>query len=216
MCSRRVSTSSNTRAKTRTSVRFEHPFGSGLSQTRRAGRTRGGDPMNADILDRQVPDRSSEPWHVARADRPHLVLVPTGPSVRPSREPRMRLTRRGRLVVLVLVAAILVVLLNAVAGSLASASGEVEQITVRAGQTLSGIAVDRSRTPAWSPVAQSPRLPRNQLLGPSRVAPERSAEPSRWLGVASAPRSVPSFPAIPPSSPGFPPGLPNADSFGLA
>ena len=98
--------------------------------------------MNADILDRQVLDRSSEPWHVARADRPHLVLVPTGPSVRPSREPRMRLTRRGRLVVLVLVAAILVVLLNAVAGSLASASGEVEQITVRAGQTLSGIAVD--------------------------------------------------------------------------
>lgn len=43
---------------------------------------------------------------------------------------------------LVLVAAILVVLLNAVAGSLASASGEVEQITVRAGQTLSGIAVE--------------------------------------------------------------------------
>jgi LysM repeat protein len=54
----------------------------------------------------------------------------------------MRLTRFGRLVVSILVAAALLLLVTGLAGSLASASGEVEQITVRAGQTLSGIAVE--------------------------------------------------------------------------
>jgi LysM repeat protein len=52
----------------------------------------------------------------------------------------MRLTRFGRLVVAVLLAAVLSVLAVGLAGQLAAASGEPRVITVQSGQTLSGIA----------------------------------------------------------------------------
>lgn len=52
----------------------------------------------------------------------------------------MRLTSFGRLVVSVLAAIVLALLLSTYAGSLASASGDAEEITVQAGQTLSEIA----------------------------------------------------------------------------
>jgi LysM repeat protein len=80
--------------------------------------------------------------------RPHLVLVPTGhDAVRAARaaqqaQPPLRLTPFGRLVFSLLAAAALALLLSVFAGSLASASGEAQEITVRAGQTLSGIAAE--------------------------------------------------------------------------
>lgn len=75
--------------------------------------------------------------------RPQLVLVPTGrQSVAAARAaaPAMRLTRFGRLVRTVLVAGVISVLGVGLAGQLASASGDARTVTVRAGQTLSGIA----------------------------------------------------------------------------
>lgn len=78
--------------------------------------------------------------------RPHLVSVPTGrEAVRTARgagsaEPPVRLTRFGRLVVALLVAAVISVLAVGLAGQIASASGEPRVVTVQAGQSLSGIA----------------------------------------------------------------------------
>lgn len=109
--------------------------------------------MKASILDREVSREMATGPVAARSDdatgRPHLVLVPTGAeAVREARrartasEPPMRLTTFGRLVLSLLAAALLALLLSAFAGSLASASGEAKEITVRAGQTLSGIAAE--------------------------------------------------------------------------
>lgn len=101
--------------------------------------------MSTGILDRETHVRHEQRVGVDRAERPHLVLVPTGAAAvhaARARQPKMRLTRFGRLVVSLFVAAVLVALVTAFAGSLASASAEVELITVRAGQTLSGIAAE--------------------------------------------------------------------------
>lgn len=101
--------------------------------------------MKASILDQEI---TLAPRAVDESGRPHLVLVPTGPAaVRAAREargsePPMRLTAFGRLVVSLLAAITLALLLSTFAGSLASASGEAKEITVRAGQTLSGIAAE--------------------------------------------------------------------------
>ena len=76
----------------------------------------------------------------------HLVSVPTGrDAVRarraaPPEQPPMRLTRFGRLVVALLVAAVMSTLATGLAGQLAAASGEPRIVTVQSGQTLSGIA----------------------------------------------------------------------------
>ena len=67
--------------------------------------------------------------------RPRLVLVPA-----PVPEPTYRLTRRGRLVVALLVAVVLSMLALAFASQLASAVGPPRSVTVKAGQTLSEIA----------------------------------------------------------------------------
>lgn len=75
--------------------------------------------------------------------RPHLVLVPTGrAAVKAARaaRPPMHLTRRGRIVVALLVASVVVVVAVILAGRLAVASGEPHVIIVQRGQTLSEIA----------------------------------------------------------------------------
>ena len=66
---------------------------------------------------------------------PRLVLVP-----QPASEPAYRLTRRGRLVVALLVAVAVSLLALVLAGQLASAAGPPRSITVEAGQTLSEIS----------------------------------------------------------------------------
>jgi len=96
--------------------------------------------MSAIVLEavRQQQTSESRP-----AGRPHLVLVPTGrDAARAARaaQPPLRLTRFGRLVVALLVAAVVSLLAVGLAGQLASASGEPRTVTVTAGQTLSGIA----------------------------------------------------------------------------
>ena len=102
--------------------------------------------MSAIVLEAVRRQQTSEPRPVAR---PHLVLVPTGrdavPAARAARaagaaQPPLRLTRFGRLVVAVLVAAVVSLLAVGLAGQLASASSESRTVTVGAGQTLSGIA----------------------------------------------------------------------------
>jgi LysM repeat protein len=101
--------------------------------------------MKASILDQEI---TLTPRGVDEPGRPHLVLVPTGAeAVRAAQEartspPQLRLTAFGRLVVSLLAAITLALLLSTFAGSLASASGEAKEITVRAGQTLSGIAAE--------------------------------------------------------------------------
>ncbi|ADU47952.1 LysM peptidoglycan-binding domain-containing protein [Intrasporangium calvum] len=85
--------------------------------------------MAAQVLEFLVP---VEPAPVAR---PRLVLVP------PVTEPTYRLTRRGRVVVAFFVALLVAALGLALAGQLASASGQPESVTVEAGQTLSEIAL---------------------------------------------------------------------------
>lgn len=100
--------------------------------------------MSAIVLQAVGQTHAEEPTWVA--GRPRLVLVPTGPeAVRAAREardarPAMRLTRFGRLVVTLLVAAAVSVLGVGLAGQLASATGEPRTVTVQSGQTLSGIA----------------------------------------------------------------------------
>ena len=94
--------------------------------------------MSAIILEAVRQQQASEPRPAAR---PHLVLVPTGrDAVRAARaaQPPLRLTRFGRLVVALLVAAVVSLLAVGLVGQLASASGGSR--TVTAGQTLSGIA----------------------------------------------------------------------------
>ncbi|MDC5698720.1 LysM peptidoglycan-binding domain-containing protein [Intrasporangium calvum] len=85
--------------------------------------------MGAQVLEFPVPAGPT------REARPQLVLVP------PAVEPTYRLTRRGRLVIAFLVALLIAGLSLALAGQLASASGQAESITVEAGQTLSEIAL---------------------------------------------------------------------------
>ena len=70
-----------------------------------------------------------------QATGPRLVLVP-----QPEPGPTYRLTRRGRLVVALLVAMAVALLALALAGQLASAAGPPRSVTVEAGQTLSEIA----------------------------------------------------------------------------
>lgn len=84
--------------------------------------------MGAQVL--QFPATRPTP-----AARPRLVLVP-----QPASEPAYRLTRRGRLVVALLVAVAVSLLALVLAGQLASAAGPPRSITVEAGQTLSEIS----------------------------------------------------------------------------
>jgi hypothetical protein len=78
--------------------------------------------------------------------RAHLVLLPTGrDAVRVARavreqQPPLRLTRFGRLVVGLLIAAAVAVLGVGLAGQLASASSAPRPVTVVSGDTLSEIA----------------------------------------------------------------------------
>jgi hypothetical protein len=110
--------------------------------------------MKAGILDPVATSHPSTDTITGASGRPHLVLVPTGreavgqasvgatPPARPPLRPPLRLTPFGRLVFALLAAVALALLLSVLAGSLASASGEAQEITVRAGQTLSGIAAE--------------------------------------------------------------------------
>ena len=84
--------------------------------------------MGAQVL--QFPATRPTP-----AAGPRLVLVP-----QPASEPAYRLTRRGRLVVALLVAVAVSLLALVLAGQLASAAGPPRSITVEAGQTLSEIS----------------------------------------------------------------------------
>ena len=99
--------------------------------------------MSAIVLEAVRQPHTEEPARSQATGRPRLVLVPTGPeAARAARatQPPMRLTRFGRLVVALLVAAVVSVLGVGLAGQLASATGEPRTVTVRSGQTLSGIA----------------------------------------------------------------------------
>ncbi len=99
--------------------------------------------MSAIVLEAVRQPLTEEPARSQATGRPRLVLVPTGPeAARAARatQPPMRLTRFGRLVVALLVAAVVSVLGVGLAGQLASATGEPRTVTVRSGQTLSGIA----------------------------------------------------------------------------
>ncbi len=99
--------------------------------------------MSAIVLEAVRQPHTEEPARSHATGRPRLVLVPTGPeAARAARatQPPMRLTRFGRLVVALLVAAVVSVLGVGLAGQLASATGEQRTVTVRSGQTLSGIA----------------------------------------------------------------------------
>ena len=99
--------------------------------------------MGAIVLDAAQQRHHRPPARRHHACRSHLVLVPTGPeAVRAARaaQPPMRLTRLGRLVVSLLVAATVSVLGVGLAGQLASATGASHTVTVQSGQTLSDIA----------------------------------------------------------------------------
>lgn len=84
--------------------------------------------MSAQVID--FPSRGR-----TGATERHLRLVPAPPA-----SPRLRLTRRGRLVFSLLGALLAVVTVMTLGAALASASGEPRQITVTAGDTLSEIA----------------------------------------------------------------------------
>jgi hypothetical protein len=99
--------------------------------------------MSAIVLEAVRQPHTEGPAHLRVDERPHLVLVPTGPkAVRAARaaQPPMRLTRFGRLTVTLLVAMVIALLGVGLAGQLASASGDPRVVTVGQGQTLSGIA----------------------------------------------------------------------------
>lgn len=102
--------------------------------------------MSAIVLEAVRHQHAEEPTRSPSTGRPRLVLVPTGAdATREARaaraaQPPLRLTRFGRLVVSLLVAAVVSVLGVGLAGQLASASGEPRTVTVQSGQTLSGVA----------------------------------------------------------------------------
>ena len=92
---------------------------------------------------------SLEPQKSLREGRPvtrrraHLVLVPTGPDAlgpASTARPPLRLTRRGRIVVTLLVAAGLALSGVAAAVQRAGATSEPRVVTVQPGQSLWGIA----------------------------------------------------------------------------
>ena len=96
-----------------------------------------------EIAHRRQPGEQSHRPLTAQPGRPHLVLVPTGRDVvraTRSTRPRVHLTRLGRLVVALLLAAVAAVVAVAIASQLAAATGEPRTITVQPGQTLWGIA----------------------------------------------------------------------------
>ncbi len=102
--------------------------------------------MSAIVLEAVRQPHTEEPARPLSTGRPRLVLVPTGPEAaraargaRASRPP-LRLTRFGRLVVSLLVAAVIAVLAVGLAGQLASATGEPRTVLIQSGQTLSGVA----------------------------------------------------------------------------
>jgi hypothetical protein len=102
--------------------------------------------MSAIVLEAVRQPHTEESERPLSAGRPRLVLVPTGPEAagvaRAARatQPPLRLTRFGRLVLALLVAAVVAVLGVGLAGQLASATGEPRTVTVQSGQTLSGVA----------------------------------------------------------------------------
>ncbi|MBC9823037.1 LysM peptidoglycan-binding domain-containing protein [Terrabacter sp. MAHUQ-38] len=102
--------------------------------------------MSAIVLEAVHQPHVREVVRPRPAGRPNLVSVPTGSeAVRAARaagsaQPPIRLTRFGRLVVALLVAAVISVLAVGLVGQIASASVEPRVVTVQSGQTLSGIA----------------------------------------------------------------------------
>jgi LysM repeat protein len=97
----------------------------------------------AEAAHRQQAEQSSHRSLTVPRRRPHLTLVPTGPDALGagySARPRLRLTRRGRIVVAVLLAALGALVTAGITVQLASATGEPRVITVQPGQTLWGIA----------------------------------------------------------------------------
>lgn len=126
-------------------------------------------------------DLGAAPAHLpGRPSRPRLVLVPTGDAVPASIAPPLRLTRAGRLAITLAVAGALIALaFMAVGGTTDSASGVPvadHATTVRAGQTLSQIAVEQlPALPVAEAVAQiqiANNLPSTQVhAGQSLLIP---------------------------------------------
>ncbi|CAN7480390.1 LysM peptidoglycan-binding domain-containing protein [Knoellia sp. LjRoot47] len=95
------------------------------------------------------------PLPTRRPERPRLVLVPTGESVREVAGPALRLTRVGRLVITSTV--LLLALVAAFVGLTGGASASVAPVTVTVeqGQTLSQIAAEQmGGMPVTSAVAE--------------------------------------------------------------
>jgi len=91
-------------------------------------------------------DLNAAPAHVpCRPSRPRLVLVPTGEAVPAPVASPLRLTRSGRLAITLTVAGALVALAFLLFGGGSAATAPVADhaTTVRAGQTLSQIAVEQ-------------------------------------------------------------------------
>lgn len=92
-------------------------------------------------------DLNAAPAHVpGRPSRPRLVLVPTGETVPAPVASPLRLTRSGRLAITLTVASALVALALLIfggSGGAATAPAGDHATTVRAGQTLSQIAVEQ-------------------------------------------------------------------------
>lgn len=85
-------------------------------------------------------DYAAAPRPVRMPARPHLVLVPAGPAGDPVRSTQLRLTRSARLLVTSAVALLAAVTVFMATGGMGSAAPAPRQVTVHAGQTLSGIA----------------------------------------------------------------------------
>lgn len=88
------------------------------------------------------PLRQPAPATLPRPHR-HLISVPTGDAVPEPVQPRLRLTRRGRLVLLVaaVVGAVVALVLAIAVATGSAASAADHAVTVQPGQTLSEIAL---------------------------------------------------------------------------
>ena len=96
----------------------------------------------------------------SRTVRPRLRLVGPGERVCPSARPVMRLSRRGRLLVALMVAAAVVSLIVVLTSSVSVAVPHIDQATtVSAGQTLSEVAA-----------AQLPSLPVDEAVARIQLA----------------------------------------------
>jgi len=141
MCSRRVSTFSNTRARHSPGA-FSHTRSTGRRPAKQIPAHEGtafvrGDDEKEDIMS------AAAAWDVAPLEgarsQPVLRLVPSGPDVATS-VPALRISRFGRLLATTSVVIVVTVLAVTLLGIAAAGASIDHTITVRVGQTLSEVA----------------------------------------------------------------------------